>query len=141
MKDRLGYERFGAHGGDWRATVTEQLARSHSDSVVAIQLTDVPFGHLFQKPGSPSSAEKKFFKVNEQWIQKEGAYALIQSTKPQSLAQGMNDSPTGLAAWIVETFRAWSDCHGDVESPRRAIRVLPSLRNALPSASRSSAVR
>jgi hypothetical protein len=79
------------HGGDWRVTVTEQHARIHSDSVVAIHLTDVPFGHLFQKPDDPSPAEKKFFKINEQWIQQEGAYALIQSTKPRSLAQGLND--------------------------------------------------
>ncbi|HEY6180845.1 MAG TPA: epoxide hydrolase, partial [Terriglobales bacterium] len=82
MVDTLGYQKFGAHGGDWGSTVTEQLSRSHPDSVVAIHLTDVPFGHLFQKPDDPSSAEEKFFKKNEEWIQKEGAYALIQSTKP-----------------------------------------------------------
>jgi pimeloyl-ACP methyl ester carboxylesterase len=81
MTEKLGYERFGAHGGDWGSTVTEQLARSHADAVVAIHLTDVPFGHLFQKPSDPSPAEKKLFKHNEEWIQKEGAYALIQSTK------------------------------------------------------------
>jgi pimeloyl-ACP methyl ester carboxylesterase len=116
MTDKLGYERFGAHGGDWGSTVTEHLARSHPDSVVAIHLTDVPFGHIFQKPDDPSLAEKKFFKNNEQWLQKEGAYALIQSTKPQSLAHGLNDSPAGLAAWIVEKFRGWSDCGGKIES-------------------------
>ena len=49
-------------------------------------------------------------------LQKEGAYALIQSSKPHSLAQGLNDSPAGLAAWMVEKFRAWSDCGGDIES-------------------------
>ena len=116
MTDTLGYQKFGAHGGDWGSTVTEQLARSHPDSVVAIHLTDVPFGHLFQKPDDPSPAEAKFFKRNDEWLQKEGAYALIQSTKPQSLAPGLNDSPAGLAARIVEKFRAWSDCGGDVES-------------------------
>ena len=116
MVETLGYEKFGAHGGDWGSTVTEQLARSHPDSVVAIHLTDVPFGHIFQKPDDPSSAEAKFFKKNEHWIQKEGAYALIQSTKPQSLAPGLNDSPAGLAAWVIEKFRAWSDCGGNVES-------------------------
>ena len=77
MVDTLRYRRFGAHGGDWGSTIAEQLARSHPDSVVAIHLTDVPFGHIFQKPNDPSSAEAKFFKANEQWIQKEGAYALI----------------------------------------------------------------
>jgi pimeloyl-ACP methyl ester carboxylesterase len=116
MMDKLGYEQFGAHGGDWGSTVTEQLARSHSDSVVAIHLTDVPFGHIFQRPDDLSSAEVKYFKHNEQWMQKEGAYAQIQSTKPQSLAPGLNDSPAGLAAWMVEKFRAWSDCGGDIES-------------------------
>jgi len=116
MTDKLGYEKFGAHGGDWGGTVTEQLARSHSDSVVAIHMTDVPFGHLFQKPNDLSSAEEKLFERNEHWMQKEGAYALIQSTKPQSLSPGMNDSPIGLTAWIVEKLRAWSDCGGDIES-------------------------
>jgi pimeloyl-ACP methyl ester carboxylesterase len=116
MTDKLGYKQFGAHGGDWGSTVTEQLARSHPNSVVAIHLTDVPFGHIFQKPDDPSPAEKKLFKSKEEWLQKEGAYALIQSTKPQSLAHGLNDSPAGLAAWIVEKFRSWSDCGGKIES-------------------------
>jgi pimeloyl-ACP methyl ester carboxylesterase len=116
MTDQLGYKRFGAHGGDWGGTVTEQLARSHSDCVAAIHLTDVPFGHLFQKPDDATSAEKRLFERNEEWLRKEGAYALIQSTKPQSLAHGLNDSPTGLAAWMVEKFRSWSDCGGDIES-------------------------
>jgi pimeloyl-ACP methyl ester carboxylesterase len=116
MTDKLGYPKFGAHGGDWGSTVTEQLARSHPDSVVAIHLTDVPFGHLFRTPDNPSPDEEKFLKKNDQWMQKEGAYALIQSTKPQSLAQGLNDSPAGLAAWLVEKFRTWSDCSGDIDS-------------------------
>jgi pimeloyl-ACP methyl ester carboxylesterase len=116
MTNTLGYKRFGAHGGDWGSTVTEHLARSHSDSVVAKHLTDVPFGHLFQKPKDLSSAEKDFFAKADEWRQKEGAYAMIQSTKPQSLAHGLNDSPAGLAAWIAEKFRAWSDCGGLIES-------------------------
>jgi pimeloyl-ACP methyl ester carboxylesterase len=116
MTERLGYKQFGAHGGDWGSTVTEQLARSHADSVVAIHITDVPFWHFFQKPDDASVAERQLFKHNDKWMQKEGAYALIQSTKPQSLAQGLNDSPTGLAAWLVEKFWAWSDCGGNIES-------------------------
>jgi pimeloyl-ACP methyl ester carboxylesterase len=110
MTDTLGFPKFGAHGGDWGSTVSEQLARSHPESVAAIHLTDVPFGHIFQKLDDLSAAEETFFKNNEQWIKKEGAYALIQSSKPGSLALGLNDSPAGLAAWLVEKFRAWSDC-------------------------------
>jgi microsomal epoxide hydrolase len=116
MTEVLGYRRFGAHGGDWGSAVTEQLARSHAESVAAIHLTDVPFGHVLRPPDDPSPAEKKLFTQVEAWMQKEGAYAQIQSTKPQSLAQGLNDSPAGLAAWIVGKFHAWSDCGGRIES-------------------------
>ena len=80
MTERLGYTKFGAHGGDWGGTVTEQLARSHSDCVAAIHLTDVPSWHLLDKPDDLTSAEQKLFEHNERWMQKEGAYALIQST-------------------------------------------------------------
>ena len=52
----------------------------------------------------------------DQWFQDEGGYNHIQGTKPQTLSYGLNDSPAGLAAWIVEKYRTWSDCHGDVES-------------------------
>jgi microsomal epoxide hydrolase len=115
MTQRLGYERFGAHGGDWGSTVTEHLARSHSAHLTGIHLTDVPFSHLFEKPANLSPREKKFIVESEKWQQKEGAYAMIQATRPQTLAHGLSDSPAGLAAWIVDKYRAWSDCGGDVE--------------------------
>ena len=51
----------------------------------------------------------------EHWIKEETGYQWIQGTKPQTLAFGLTDSPAGLAAWIVEKFRSWSDCGGDVE--------------------------
>jgi pimeloyl-ACP methyl ester carboxylesterase len=115
MTKHLGYERYGAHGGDWGGTVTEHLARSHAGSVVGIHLTDVPFWHAFQKPGDPSAAEKTYLEANEQYMMREGAYAMIQGTRPRTLADGLNDSPAGLAAWMVEKFQRWSDCDGDVE--------------------------
>jgi len=115
MTDVLGYERFAAHGGDWGSTVTEQLARSHARSLVGVHLTDVPFWHLFQKPDDLSPAEQRFIDATTKWQQKDGAYALIQGTRPYTLACGLNDSPAGLASWIVDKFHAWSDCHGDVE--------------------------
>ena len=101
MTDKLGYQQFGAHGGDWGSTVTEQLARSHAGSVVAIHLTDVPFGHVLQKPADPSPAEEKSCKDPEQWLQKGRSLRFDPVSKPQSLAQGLNDSPAGLAAWMV----------------------------------------
>jgi pimeloyl-ACP methyl ester carboxylesterase len=116
MTKELGYERFAAHGGDWGSLVTEQLARSHAASVVGIHLTDVPFWHLFRKPANLSHDEETFVAKNEQWQRTEGAYALIQGTRPYSLAQGLNDSPLALASWLVDKFHAWSDCHGDIET-------------------------
>jgi pimeloyl-ACP methyl ester carboxylesterase len=116
MTERLGYKRFGAHGGDWGSTVTEHLARSHAGSVIGIHLTDVPFMHLFEKPKNLSHSEQRFVDAAEKWQKGEGTYALIQGARPQTLAYGLNDSPAGLAAWIVEKFRAWSDCGGDIET-------------------------
>jgi pimeloyl-ACP methyl ester carboxylesterase len=115
MTRTLGYRRFAAHGGDWGSTVTEHLARSHAGSVVGIHLTDVPFWHAFQKPSDPSPDEEAYFAATDAWVQREGAYALIQGTRPSSLAPALNDSPAGLAAWIVEKFQRWSDCAGDLE--------------------------
>jgi microsomal epoxide hydrolase len=116
MTQQLRYERFGAHGGDWGSLVTEHLARSHANAVIGIHLTDVPFAHLFEQPKDLSANETKFLAASKKWQQKEGAYAMIQGRSPQTVAYGLNDSPAGLAAWIVEKFRAWSDCRGEVET-------------------------
>jgi pimeloyl-ACP methyl ester carboxylesterase len=115
MVDELGYSRFAVHGGDWGGTVAEHMARSHAGSLIGVHLTDVPFFHMFQKPHDLSRAEESYLEKMRAFQQKEGAYALIQSTRPLSLAAGLNDSPAGLAAWIVEKLRGWSDCGGDVE--------------------------
>ncbi|HEY1506087.1 MAG TPA: epoxide hydrolase [Stellaceae bacterium] len=116
MTGTLGYERYAVHGGDWGGVVTELLARSHAAHLAGIHLTDVPFFHIFQKPGDLSAAEKAFFDGIETWQRDEGAYALIQGTRPRSAAPALNDSPAGLAAWIVEKFQRWSDCGGNVET-------------------------
>jgi pimeloyl-ACP methyl ester carboxylesterase len=116
MTQELGYEHFAAHGGDWGGMITEQLGRSYPGSMIAIHLTDVPFYHMFQKPDDVTSDEQAYLKKMEQFQKKEGAYAMIQGTRPQTLAPALNDSPAGLAAWIAEKFRGWSDCGGNVET-------------------------
>jgi microsomal epoxide hydrolase len=116
MTQELGYARFGAHGGDWGSTVTEHLARSHADAVVGIHLTDVPFWHTFQRPRDLSPAEEQHLGRTSAFMQKEGGYALVQGTRPQTLAQALMDSPAGLAAWLVEKFQSLSDCGGDIET-------------------------
>lgn len=116
MTNVLGYRKFGAHGGDVGSGVTEKLANSRPESVSAIHLTDIPYIHLFTvSPEDLSEAEREYLRRGHQWSSEEGAYAMLQSTKPQTPTYALNDSPVGLAAWIVEKFRAWSDCGGDIE--------------------------
>ena len=116
MTEALGYQRFAAHGGDIGSGLTEMLARKHAASLAGIHLTDVPYSHMFtMTPDDLSGAEREYLAAGQRWLMQEGAYAMVQSTRPQTLAYGLNDSPAGLAAWIVEKFRAWSDCGGDVE--------------------------
>ena len=115
MTRHLGYARYGAHGGDWGSTVCEQLARDHGAALAGIHLTDVPFWHAFRPPKDLSLDEQSFLKANQDFQMREGAYAMIQGTRPQTLADALNDSPIGLAAWLIEKFQRWSDCDGDVE--------------------------
>lgn len=116
MTQVLGYSRYGAHGGDWGSTITEHIARSHAKSVIGIHLTDVPFWHSLRPPEDLLPVEREYLDEIRRFQMKEGAYALIQGRKPQTLADGLNDSPMGLAAWIVEKFQRWSDCDGDPDS-------------------------
>lgn len=109
MQKVLKHDKYLVQGGDWGTSIAEKLAQYHANNILAIHLTDVPFHHSLEEPEDASSVEKKFFKKIEKWQQTEGAYSMIQSTKPNSLAPALNDSPAGLAAWILEKFRAWSD--------------------------------
>ena len=113
----LGYGRYVVSGGDIGSSVAEQLAAAHPDRVSALHLTDIPYTHLFTvDPTDLTPAETEYLNAGQGWQFAEGAYALEQATKPHTLAAGLGDSPAGLAAWIVEKLRSWSDCHGDVES-------------------------
>ena len=109
----LGYRRFGAQGGDRGAFVSAGLGHRHPASVIGIHL-NFPTGAL-ATDAPPSAAEEAWIESTRQWMVEEGGYIAIQGTRPQTLAYALNDSPVGLAAWIVEKWRAWSDCGGDVE--------------------------
>ena len=118
MSGSLGYQRFAVQEGAWGARVTAKLGLSHGDKVVGIHTTSTTAPTPYQGPGTRelSEAEKGMLQQRERWLADEGGYSHIQSTKPQTLSYGLNDSPAGLAAWIVEKYRRWSDCGGDVES-------------------------
>ena len=118
MHEQLGYDRYVAQGGDWGASVTSRLGHSHSDHCIGIHTTSVTRPTPYMGPGSEplSEAEQGLLRQREEWLAAEGGYSHIQGTKPQTLGYGLNDSPAGLCAWIVEKYRTWSDCGGDVES-------------------------
>lgn len=113
MVDALGYRRFAAAGGDIGSGITRRLALAHPELLVGIHLTDV--GYPVSDWPDLSDAERRYLDAVRDWSAREGAYMALQATKPQTLAYGLTDSPAGLAAWIVEKFRAWSDGDGDVE--------------------------
>ena len=113
MVDVLGYERFGVHGGDRGAFVATGLGHRHPAHVAGIHLS-LPLG-IPLPAGERSREEQAWLDETARWQAVEGAYAAVQSTRPLSLAYGLTDSPVGLAGWIIEKWRAWSDCDGDVE--------------------------
>ena len=115
MTDVLGYERFAARGGDVGAGVVSLLALDHPERVIGIHVSDVYRPYLGPGARYFTDAERTFFDEERTWMEREGAYDHLQATKPQTLGYGLNDSPAGLAAWIVEKYRSWSDCGGDVE--------------------------
>jgi microsomal epoxide hydrolase len=116
MTEELGYGRFGAQGGDWGASITSRLGAVHPDKLIGIHLNLLAVRRDPKMLTNPTPDEQKFLGELEHWIKEETGYQWIQGTRPQTLAFGLSDSPAGLAAWIVEKFRAWSDCGGDLES-------------------------
>jgi pimeloyl-ACP methyl ester carboxylesterase len=115
MTEVLGYERFAAGGGDGGSPISQLLAVYHPESIIGLHLTDVGFHETRADPADLSEAEQQYLGELQKVGFQEGAYAMVQGTKPQTLAYGLTDSPVGLAAWIIEKFRTWSDCDGDIE--------------------------
>lgn len=119
LMEQLGYARYGLQGGDLGAGVSTWLARDYPQCVTGLHLNFIPGS--YQPPtgageAPPSEEEAAFLRKSAAWNDAEGGYGHMQRTKPQTLAFGLNDSPLGLAAWLVEKFHSWTDCNGDLES-------------------------
>jgi pimeloyl-ACP methyl ester carboxylesterase len=116
LMNDLGYRRFAAQGGDFGAGVTTALGLRHSEQIIGIHLNYIPGSYRpYLPPGTaPTASEDPFLASAASWFDENGAYAHLQGTRPNTPAYALNDSPAGLAAWIVEKFRDWSDCDGDV---------------------------
>jgi len=111
---RLGYERFGAQGGDWGSAVTTELARQHPERLVGIHLNYAPWP-VRGRPASDdlTEVERKILADAGYHLDWGSGYALQQATRPQTLGYGLTDSPVGQCAWIAEKYWSWTDHHGD----------------------------
>ena len=116
MTSVLGYQRFGAQGGDWGAFVASVLGLRHPERLTGIHLNLLAVRRDPKMIANPTAEERAFLTELEHFLKEETGYQWIQGTKPQTLAFGLSDSPGGLAAWIVEKFRSWTDCDGDPEN-------------------------
>ena len=119
----LGHARFMVAGTDVGSGVATRVALHHPKRVLAVHIAAV----AEKPPGSggppPTEAELAYAAQASAWSRDEGGYQAIQASRPQSLAFALADSPSGLAGWVVEKFRSWTDCGGDVLSiwPRETL--------------------
>jgi pimeloyl-ACP methyl ester carboxylesterase len=124
MREGLGYERFAAHGSDVGSGVTIELGLRHPEQLVGVHFSAF---YLYPPPEPWPEPVRKF----KQWAAigraDDVAYSRMQSTKPQTVAYGLTDSPAGMAAWIVDLFRSFSDTGGDLESGISRERILTNL--------------
>jgi len=119
MQDVLGYKKFAAQGGDWGSIITHQLGHKHADKLIGVHMNlaiDLNlWGGKFPAASEYGPDEQGWHERSMRFMTDGSGYSAIQTTRPQTLAYAMNDSPAGLCAWILEKRRAWSDCDGDVE--------------------------
>lgn len=116
LMSNLGYQRFAAQGGDLGAGVSTVLGLRHGQRIIGLHLNFIPGSYRPYLNGLPqlAPAEEEFLASVVSWSDENGAYSHLQRTRPQTAAYGLNDSPAGLAAWILEKIREWSDCEGDL---------------------------
>jgi microsomal epoxide hydrolase len=116
MTKVLGYTTYFAAGGDMGTVVTKSMAIQYPENVRAIHLTDVGYPNGTEDWSTMTPEEQAFGQQIQHWFFTEGAFNMIHSTKPQTLGYALNDSPVGLASWMIEKFYSWSDHDGNIES-------------------------
>jgi pimeloyl-ACP methyl ester carboxylesterase len=127
MHDTLGYAKFAVQGGDWGAITASRLGYAHPDKLIGIHINLLAVRRDPPQSAAPAPEEQQYAEELVLWLREETGYQWIQGTRPQTLAFALSDSPAGLAAWIVEKFRAWSDCGGNVESAFSRDRLLANI--------------
>lgn len=127
MSDVLGYRRFAAQGGDWGAFVSSRLGAAHADKLLGIHLNLLALPRDASAIENPTEEERRYLGELATFLKEETGYQWIQGTRPQTLAFGLTDSPSGLAAWIVEKFRVWTDNDGTPDSAVDRDRMLANI--------------
>jgi pimeloyl-ACP methyl ester carboxylesterase len=127
MHGALGYTSFAVQGGDWGAITATRLGYAHPEKLIGIHLNLLAIRRDQQDVADPTPEEQAYLDERATWLREETGYSWIQGTKPQTLAFGLSDSPAGLAAWIIEKFRTWSDCGGNVETAFTRDRLLANI--------------
>jgi len=113
----LGYRQYGAQGGDFGAAVTTFMALDNPEPMLGIHLSNLDVAPYLGRESRPlSQSEQAYLAQFERWREDDRGYGAIQSTRPQTVGYGLNDSPAGLAAWLIEKWRAWSDSGGNLDA-------------------------
>ncbi len=111
LMDRLGYDRYGAQGGDTGSVIAPRLGLLNPDRVIGVHANGlasfVPVDPADR--GALTEAERQRLSTLEYWGSEGSGYVAMQTTRPQTLSYGLNDSPVAQLAWIVEKFKEWSD--------------------------------
>jgi len=115
MTDVLGYPQFMVAGGDGGSAIAQSMAIQFPDSVIAVHLTDIGW-HANADQKALSDIERKLIEAARRRFMEDGAYAAVQASQPRALAAALNDSPGGLASWIVDRFHSWADSPRHLEA-------------------------
>jgi pimeloyl-ACP methyl ester carboxylesterase len=114
LMTELGYPKYGVQGGDFGSGVSTAISMKYPDNVIGMHLNYIPGNYVpvLEEGESFSTEENEYLDKEEEWYMREGGYSLEQNTRPLTLSYGLNDSPVGLCAWIVEKMYVWADCRG-----------------------------
>lgn len=127
MTEVLGYSRFAAQGGDWGSFAATRLAYVYPERLIGIHLNLLPLTRDPKAAANPTPAEAVYYDELRTFLREETGYQSIQGTRPNTLALALNDSPLGLASWIMEKFWCWSDCGGDLATTFERDRLLANI--------------
>jgi len=150
LMGRLGYDRYGAQGGDWGSAVTAQMGRNGKgrsrsagdiDGCIAIHLNFLLGFPTAESAQNPSPEEASALAAIAEHVRWGTGYSEEQATRPQTLGYGLTDSPVGQLAWIVEKFWAWTDCDGHPENVLSRDEMLDNVMLYWATASATSSAR